>query len=223
MPDASGHVALLRLMAWLSPAFPVGSFSYSHGLEQAVDDGTVADADALRDWISDLLSLGSAWNDAVLLAESWREAAAGRPLGPVAELAEALSGTAERHLESTAQGSAFLVAAAPWRTPLPDDLPANCPYCVAVGAVAGVHGAALGQVLGVWLQAFVTNQLQAAIRLSLVGQADAATLLAGFETHILTIAARAARSTLDDLGSATLNAEIASMRHETQYSRLFRS
>src|SRR5690349_613344 len=82
-----GEAALLRLMTWLSPAFPVGSFSYSHGLERAVHDGLVAGAGELQDWLEQLLEAGSAWNDAVLFAESWRRAADEGDLMGLAELA----------------------------------------------------------------------------------------------------------------------------------------
>lgn len=221
--DRQDGLALLRLLAWLSPAFPVGSFSYSHGLERAVHDDLVGGAESLRGWIEDLLAHGSGWNDAVLLAESWRQAASGSVLQGVAELAQALAGSAERHMESTLQGEAFLKAAASWACEGNLDLPAKCPYCVAVGAVAGAHGVALEPALAAFLQAFASNQLQAAIRLSLIGQSDAVAILAGLEDRISSLAARAARSSLDDLGSATLAAEISSMSHETQYSRLFRS
>ena len=221
--ERGGEVALLRLMAWLSPAFPVGSFSYSHGLERAVHDGLVADAAGLSDWIAALLTKGSGWNDAVLLAESWRQASAGIAPHEAAELAEAMAGSAERHLESTLQGGAFLKAASAWPHEIADCLPANCPYCVAVGAVSGAHGVLLESALSAFLQAFASNQLQAAIRLSVIGQSDAVALLAGLEETIAQTAIRAARSSLDDLGSATVSVEIAAMNHETQYSRLFRS
>lgn len=221
--DPGGDVALLRLMAWLSPAFPIGSFSYSHGLERAVHDGLVREADSLADWIAALITTGSGWNDAVLLAESWRQAKAVASLAEVAELAEAASGSAERHLESTLQGAAFLKAATPWLSLMPDDLPANCPYSVAVGVVAGRGGVPLDFALSAFLHAFASNQLQAAIRLSVIGQIDAMALLAGFEQAISVTSARAARSSLEDLGSATMSVEIAAMNHETQYSRLFRS
>lgn len=223
MPDPAGTATLLRLMAWLSPAFPVGSYSYSHGLERAVSDGPVEDGNGLRDWIAALLTNGSGWNDAVMLAESWRLAVAGKPVDAAAELAEALAGSAERHLESTAQGAAFAAAAAPWLVRDASALPPGCPYCVAVGAIAGALAVPLDDALAAYLQAFVSNQLQASIRLSVIGQSEAGLLLAGFENDIVATAHRAARSTLDDLGSATLSAEIASMNHETQYSRLFRS
>lgn len=222
MPE-SGTASLLRLMAWLSPAFPVGSFSYSHGLERAVQDGLVETGGDLAEWIAALLTEGSGWNDAVLLAESSRLSANEASLIDVAELAEAMAGSAERHMESTLQGAAFLTSAAAWQPDVADRLPANCPYCVAVGAVAGAQGVPLDSALAAYLQAFASNLIQAAIRLSVIGQSAAVAILAGLERTLAQTAARATSSSLDDLGSATLIAEIAAMNHETQYSRLFRS
>ncbi|GAA2838161.1 urease accessory protein UreF [Aminobacter aminovorans] len=218
-----GNASLLRLMAWLSPAFPVGGFSYSHGLEQAVHDNLIASRDDLAAWLTALAEIGSGWNDAVLFAESWRRAATDGDLREVAELAEALAGSRERHMESMLQGEAFLSAAAAWPHPVIARLPAECPYCVAVGAVAGAHGITLEYALAAWLQAFSTNLIQAAIRLSVIGQTAATSIIAGFEPVALGVGARAAVSTLDDLGSAALTSDIMAMRHETQHSRLFRS
>lgn len=222
MPEADGR-ALLRLLAWLSPAFPVGSFSYSHGLERAVHDGLVADAGDLRAWLETLAEDGSGWNDAVLLAESWRRAAANGDVGEIAELAEALAGSHERHLEAMAQGTAFLEAVRAWSGPAVRDLPGDCAYSVAVGVVAGRLGVPLRDVSAAFLHGFLSNQLQAAIRLGVLGQIEATKLLAGFEPLVLALAARAAASTLDDLGGAAFVAETMAMRHETQPTRLFRS
>lgn len=219
----SGSASLLRLMAWLSPAFPVGGFSYSHGLERAVHDGHVASRDDLAGWLVTLAEAGSGWNDAVLLAESWRRARSGGDLAEIAELGEALAGSHERHMETMLQGAAFLTAASAWPHQVLDKLPAECPYCVAVGVVSGAHGIALEDALSAYLQAFSTNLVQAAIRLGVIGQTAGTSLVAGFEPTAISVAARAARSTLDDLGSAAITSDIAAMRHETQHSRLFRS
>lgn len=219
MPEAVP--GLLALMAWLSPGFPVGSFSYSHGLERAVEDGQVRGGEELREWLAALLVHGSAWNDAVLFAEAWRNGHAGKALDEIAELGIALAGSAERLLESQAQGGAFNAAMRDWGGRI--ELPAECPYCVAVGAHAGAAGIPLEAALAAFLQAFVGNQLQAGIRLGLAGQSEAVRLLAGLEPQVTATAARAARSDLGDIGSGTLIAEIAAMRHETQYSRLFRT
>ena len=119
-PDLAGTGRtdeLLKLLTFLSPAFPVGAFSYSHGVECMIDSGGIRTPEALRDWLDDLLTVGSGWNDAVLLSEAHRAATAEdwERLSPVAELAEALAPSRERHLESMAQGRAFLeTIAAAW-------------------------------------------------------------------------------------------------------------
>lgn len=217
------NTGLLRLMAWLSPVFPVGSFSYSHGLERAVHDGLVGDAESLRGWLRWLVTCGSGWNDAVLVAESWRRAREGGDLTELAELAEALAGSRERHMETMLQGAAFLSAAKSWPDAVFDALPAECAYPVAVGAVAGAHGVPLSAVLAAFTQAFCINLLQASIRLSVMGQSGVTAAIAALEPVLEETARRAARSSLDDLGSATFLADIAAMKHETQHARLFRS
>jgi urease accessory protein len=223
MTDQPSNIALLRLMAWLSPAFPVGGFAYSHGLERAAHDGLVANGESLAGWLETLVEMGSAWNDAVLFTEAWRRAREGGDLDEVAALAEALAGSQERHTETMLQGAAFLKAAAAWPNPVLGRLPAECAYSVAVGAVAGGNGIALQDALSAFLQAFFSNLVQASIRLGVVGQSGATALLAGFEPLALSTAARAARSTLDDLGGCAFISDIMAMKHETQYSRLFRS
>jgi len=223
MTEEAGNLALLRLMTWLSPAFPVGSFSYSHGIECAVHEEGIGDAGSLEDWLLQLLRSGSGWNDAVLFAEAWRGASSGGDLTPVAELAEALSGSEERHRETMLQGSAFIAAAAAWPHDFLGRLPANCPYCVAVGAVAGVHRVGLVDALSAFLQAFVSSLVQASIRLGVVGQRGAVVTMAKLESAVLDVARRAAVSSLDDLGSCTFLSDIAAMRHETQQTRLFRT
>ena len=222
MAESRPEAAQLRLMAFLSPAFPVGGFSYSHGLERAAHDGFLGDAAALRDWLCDLIAFGSGWNDAVLFAEAHRRADSG-DLDELAELGEALAGSEERHRESMLQGAAFITAARAWPHPVFKRLPPDCPYAVAAGAILGAHGVALETGLAAWLQAFSMNLVQAAIRLGVTGQQGAMAVVAALEPAILATARRGESSTLDDLGSAALISEIGAMKHETQISRLFRS
>ena len=220
--DVLSPAGLIKLQTWLSPAFPVGSFSYSHGLESAV--GLVADAAGLQKWLAALIGFGSGWNDAVLFAGAWRRASMGGDMAELADLGEALAGSRERHTETMLQGAAFRVAAVNgWPHPVLDRLPAACPYAVAVGAAAGAHCLPLEPALVVFLQAFVANLAQAAIRLGVTGQNGAVSVVAALEANLADTAVRAASSTLDDLGSAAIVSEIMSMRHETHYSRLFRS
>lgn len=219
---------LLKLMTFLSPAFPVGAFSYSHGLEFLIDRGDVHTADALGAWLSDLLERGSLWNDAVLFAAAHRAAQldAEAELLKVAALAEALAGSRERHLETMAQGRAFLSAAAgAWALPVIELLTNadGAAYPVAVGATAAAHDVALSAALPAYLNAFVANLVSVGVRLVPLGQSAGLQILASLHPLITTTARRAEESSLDDLGSATLLADIASMRHETQYSRVFRT
>jgi urease accessory protein len=215
--------ALLRLMAWLSPAFPVGSFAYSGGLERAVHDGLVRDVTSLRDWIAALIRHGSVWNDAVLLAEAHSAGGDAARLAEVGELAEALAGSKERHQETMLLGEAFLSAASAWPHPVFSILPAKTAYPVAVGAVAGGHGISREKALAAFLHALASQMLSAGIRLGVTGQKDGVAILAMLEEVIAEAAKRAAQSSLDDLGAATVQADIASLRHETQGTRLFRS
>lgn len=223
MADGRTEAAQLRLMAFLSPAFPVGGFSHSHGLERAAHDGLLPHADALGEWLSDLIAFGSGWNDAVLFAEAHRRAGSDGELADLADLAEALAGAQERHRESMLQGAAFIAAARAWPQSVLDRLPAECPYCVAAGAILGAHGAPLERALAAWLQAFSINLVQAGIRLGVTGQQGAMAVIAALEPAILETARRAQNSSPDDLGSATLLSDIVAMKHETQISRLFRS
>ena len=215
--------ALLRLMAWLSPTFPVGSFAYSGGLERAVHDGLVRDSSGLNDWIAVLIQHGSSWNDAVLLVEAHRADADGPRLAAVAELAEALAGSKERHNETMLLGDAFLSGAAAWPHAIFSMLPAKTAYPVAVGAVAGAHGIAAEKAVAAFLHALASQMVSAGIRLGVSGQKDGVAILARLETLLSDVARRAAQSSLDDLGVATVQADIASLRHETQGTRLFRS
>lgn len=213
--------ALLRLMAWLSPAFPVGSFAYSHGMEQAIQDGAIADRRSLVEWLTVLLETGSAWNDALILAETWRRAGNGEDVSDVAELAEAMAGCRERHMETTLQGTAFADAMRAWDEGVVEGFAA--PYPVIVGIAAARGAIPLRDALMAYLHAFTSNLIQASVRLVPLGQRDGVAALATLEPVIIATAERASNSTLDDLGACTLLSDIASMRHETLYSRVFRS
>jgi urease accessory protein len=234
MPDADdGRLtdrALYRLIAWLSPSYPVGAFSYSGGLEWAVEAGDVTDADALRAWIAVIIADGGGFCDAVLFAHAHRGVSGGddTALRRVAELAAALSPSRERHLETTAQGRAFIaVTQAAWPSAALDRLIAAWPgpyaYPVAVATAAAGHGVALRSALLAYLHAVAANLVSAGVRLVPLGQTDGQRVIAALETVISDTVARALATPLDDIGSAALRADLASLHHETQYTRLFRS
>ena len=219
--------ALLQI--WLSPAFPIGAFAYSHGLEAAVDRGWVTDRHSLEPWLSDLVTSGSLRNDLILLAAAWRATVASEPaqLHEIAELGAALQPSAERFLEATQQGRSLMQQiAAAWPAPAPIPLPREIDdviYAVALGIVAALHEIPLTETLRAYAVAFFGNLTSAAIRLSIIGPTEAQQITAALLPKLIEEADRAENATLDDIGSATWRSDLASLLHETQHTRLFRS
>jgi urease accessory protein len=214
-------------MTWLSPAYPVGGFSYSHGLEWVVETGRVRDAATLGAWVEDLLRHGAGRTDAIFLAHAWRAVSARDQvlLDETMELAAAFAASAERRLETLAQGAAFLLAtAAVWPDPRLDALAGReLAYPAAVGACAAVHGLALAPTAQAFTQAYAANIVSAGVRLVPLGQTDGLRVIALLEPLVAAVVTGALAATLDDVGGAAVASEIAAMRHETQYTRLFRS
>ncbi|MBI5129240.1 MAG: urease accessory protein UreF [Rhodopseudomonas palustris] len=228
--SAEQGASLYRLMTWLSPAFPVGAFSYSSGLEWAVEAGDVTDAATLRDWLTAMLEHGAGFCDGVLLAHAHCAVASGdaAALRDVAELATAFVTSAERHLETTAQGKAFIeIVRNAWASDGLERAVSAChgalAYPVAVGLVSASHGVPLAATLHAFLHAVVSNWISAGARLVPLGQTDSQRVLAALEPAVIATGDRALDATLDDLGGATFRADLAGLRHETQYTRLFRS
>lgn len=249
-------VAVLKLLAWLSPAFPVGAFSYSHGLEWAIEDGTVATIVDLEAWITDVLTEGAGRNDAILLRAAHTATLEGDAarLAEIATLAAAFQPTRERRLEAVAQGNAFLdTVARTWDGALGGDgalgrdgarsengagrsvaalaadvaalmpEPAAWSYPVAVGLAAACHGVPVELTVRAYLQAFAANLVSAGVRAVPLGQTEGQRAIARLASLYDQVAETTRAATLDDLGGAALLADIASMLHETQYTRLFRS
>jgi urease accessory protein len=217
-------------MAWLSPAYPVGAFSYSGGIEWAVEAGDVVDAGTLQRWLAVTLGEGGGFCDAVFFVHAHHASAShdNHALRTVAELAATFAPSKERFLETTAQGRAFLEATqAAWPCAALDRLQTAwdgpLAYSVAVAVAAAGHDIALGPALGAFLQAVAANLVSAGVRLIPLGQTDGQRVLAALEPILATTATRALDCPLDKVGSAAWRADLASMRHEAQYTRLFRS
>jgi urease accessory protein len=222
--------ALYRLLIWLSPAYPVGAFAYSSGIEWAVEAGDINNVATLRDWITDILTLGSGFNDGVLFAQMHRATAAGDDGAAIeiAELAAALVASRERYEETTKLGRAFIeVTGAAWPCQalvrLKEIWPGAVAYPVAVGTACAGHDVPLVPALHAFLTAIVANWISAGVRLIPLGHTDSQRLLQVLEPVVGETAQRAMTSSLGDLGSATFRADLAGIKHETQYTRLFRS
>lgn len=214
---------LQKLLTWLSPAFPVGAFAWSAGLEAAIVDGTVHDRTTVQAWIEGILHHGGMRTDAILFAHAHRGAQNPAILGELADLCLALTPARERHDETTITGNSFVSAASAWPTPIIENLPHPCPYPIAVGAIAAGHRIALDAALLAWLTASVHAQVSVAVRLVPIGQSDGLTIMAALERAIAEQASLCQHATLDDIGSVAYAADIAQMSHETLTTRIFRS
>lgn len=221
---------LYRLMAWLSPAYPVGAFSYSHGLEWLVESGAIGNAASLKIWLEDILLLGSGRNDAILFAHAHGAAVHGNltALCEVLDCANALATSSERLLETNAQGKAFSdVTSKTWGSASLSSLASHyhgaITYPVAVGIAAADHGIALKPALEAYIHAFTANLISAGVRLIPLGHTDGQRVLMQLEVAACGAVAQGLEGTLSQLSNVTIMADIAAMKHETQYTRLFRS
>lgn len=219
---------LYRLMTWLSPSFPVGAYSFSHGLETAVELGLVSNAASTREWLADLLAFGDGHADLMFLAAAWSAAADEARLREVHQFALAFQPSKEILLESTAQGTAFLkTTAAAWPCEATELLKrisdGPLAYPVAVGAVAGGHQVDREAALGAYGHAFVANLVSAAVRLIPLGQTDGQMITASLQDDVAAAVGSASITPLENVTSSCIMADITSMQHETQYTRLFRS
>ena len=224
-----GSGALIRLLTLLSPSFPIGGFAYSHGLEQAIDAGDIANDAQLTAWLAAMLTEGGGRNDAILLRLSYR-AVTGDPSGAglavIARLAQAIAPSAELALETLQQGDAFAIAASPWMPAalarqLRDLRPLA--YPVAFGAVAGTQDFGEDTAVAGYLHAWSAGLVSAGVRLIPLGQTAGLTVQSRLEASILEVAAATCDASPVDLWSACPRADIASMQHETTHTRLFRT
>ena len=208
--------ALLSLVQWLSPAFPVGGYAYSHGLEWAISAGDITSAEDLQRWIGTVLTEGAGRTDAILLAQALRPEA---DLAALSALAQALAASRERLVETLDQGRALgQTIAALTGQPLPE-----MPYPVALGAAARGLGLPAEPVVALYLHAFASALVQAAVRFVPLGQTEGQAVLAALHPVILQVAAKAVQAGIDQIGSGAFRSDLAAMRHETMDVRIFRT
>src|SRR3954451_15131783 len=223
------QMASARLFWWLSPAFPVGAYAYSHALEWAAEAGDIRDEATCLAWIGDIVLDGAGRNDAILLASAYR-AASSRDLGGLAEigdLALALAPSGELRLETAQQGRSFLDAVlGAWPAPRIENAAAELgqiAYPVALGVASAAHDVPIEATIQGFLAAFAQNLVSAAMRLAPIGQNAGLRILAALGPDVSALAAEIPHLGLDDIASSTFRADLGSFRHETQYTRLFRS
>jgi len=221
--------AFQLLLAWTSPSYPIGAFTYSHGLETAVSDGRVCKAQDIVDYVEAVLSRGGVWVDAVLFCHGWRAAGDEAAFDEMAELAAAFRASSETMLESLQQGRSFLqVTQRAWPHPALADFAVRwgqrpIAHCTVMALACAAHGVPLEQALHAYLHGTAANLVSAGVRLVPLGQTDGQIATAALSRLIPAIATRALATEIDDLGTATPLLELASLHHETLYTRLFRS
>lgn len=219
--------ATLLQLVWLaSPALPVGGFSYSEGLEAAVDHGLVHDEATAGDWLVDQLHLALARSDLPALADAiaaWRaddaEALrridgwlrATRETAELRQQSEQMGRSLVEWLKAVRPADAARAAAAP---PL---------YPAAFGLAAGAGDAAVRDILLVFAFGWAENLMQAAIKAVPLGQSAGQRILQRLAADVPAAVDHALALPPDNRQAFTPMLAILSARHETQYSRLFRS
>jgi urease accessory protein len=199
----------LRLVQILSPGFPIGSFAYSQGLETAISDGLIWDAGSLKSWILAMLEHGSGRTDAILLAHA--------RVGDVdylSDLALSLSPSMERSLETIEQGRAFGSLT---------NLAKPYPLPIAVGLATRDLQVDTQTVLTLWLQGLAGQLVSVGVRFIPLGQTAGQEVLAALAEPILQIATEAATAPLSAIHSTALGADMATMMHEVQEVRIYRT
>jgi len=211
-------IEILTLSQWFSPAFPVGAFAYSHGLEWAIDQGQVRTAKDAQEWLDTVLHHGAVWNDTVLLSAAYR-AETDQAVTMIDATCRALAASRERVMEADLQGKAFCATVTEvWQIAL-DDLT----YPVAVGRAARLLDLPLELTAQMYVQAFVSNLVSAAVRLVPLGQTQGQRIVQQLTRDCRDVAARAVQADADDLRACSFVTDIAAMKHETQHSRMFRT
>lgn len=209
----------LTLSQWLSPAFPVSSYAYSHGLETGIAQGRVTDAGAVEAWIATVLAAGAGRTDALLLCAARR---ADVDVGHLADLARALASSAERWEETRAQGAAFAATQRAMGADIPD-----LPYPVALGRAARDLALSDEMMAALYLQAFGAALVSAAVRFVPLGQGEGQRLTAALRAVVAQVARAVAdvpaEGLEDALGGAAFGADLAAMEHEGLEVRIFRS
>ena len=222
------------LAALFSPAFPIGAFSYSHGIEAAIASGDVDDAATAHDWIETILLGGSGRNDAILMANAYnavnlhatkdRQTGSGinAEIEAINELAFALSSGAERAQESRELGMNFTrITKQVYQLDI--GLSPPLAYPVAAGLVARHLGCELRLSLSFFLQSFIGNLISVAVRAVPLGQSDGQIMLAQLMPTAAALADEAATALLDDVGGYAILADHASILHETLEIRIYRT
>ena len=215
--DTNTNLSYHKVMAWLSPSYPIGSFAYSHGLEFEIASGNITEKQEVKQWVEDLLKFGSGWNELVLFSLAYKSDI--NSLDELSNFAKALAQSKERYEETLALGRAFakvtskLVMVTGQEMPLP----------IVMGMCAKNEDISLEYILPLFAHNFVANLISVAVRLAPLGQTAGQQVLFELFATIEEVANKALVASIADLGTSCILADIASMKHEILKTRIFRS
>ena len=205
----------LTLTQWLSPAFPTGAFAFSHGIEAAIAEGWIMNAESLEDWLQDCLTDGSGRADAIWI----RLAFEAEDPKPVDLEARAFISSHERLREAERQGAAFInIVNEVWDISLPGLL-----LPVGVGHAARHVRLDIDATVALYLHAFVSNLVSAAMRLAPIGQTAGQRVVANLTSLCLEVVNETKGGTAEDVFGNAFLSDVSAMRHETLQPRLFQS
>ena len=216
-PDISINPKTHKVMAWLSPSFPLGAFAYSHGLEFEISEGNVSTSEELYEWLKDILRFGSVWNDLVLFCNSYKTDV--NSLNELSGIAKAFAQSKERYYETIEMGNAFSKII----SSIEGVYLKGMPLPIIMGYIAKIENVSLPYILPLYAHSFISNLVSVSIRLLPLGQTDAQKLLFSLFPIIDDVAKEALKSNIGDMRNKCVLADLASMKHETLKVRLFKS
>jgi len=216
-PDISINPKTHKVMAWLSPSFPLGAFAYSHGLEFEISEGNVTTSEELYEWLKDILRFGSVWNDLVLFCNSYKTDV--NSLNELSGIAKAFAQSKERYYETIEMGNAFSKII----SSIEGVYLKGMPLPIIMGYIAKIENVSLPYILPLYAHSFISNLISVSIRLLPLGQTDAQKLLFSLFPIIDDVSKEALKSNIGDMRNKCVLADLASMKHETLKVRLFKS
>ena len=224
----NNHNNLLHLLQLASPTLPVGAYSYSEGLETLVEVGTISDRDSLKHWLTAELKYGAIRIETAIVLRSYQSVIKGdrQALYDWNAWLSAARETEELRNSSQQMGrslSQLMSKIQPQIAPLIDAVGEPCNYAIAFGIAAAFWQIQLQAALLGYLQSWLTNLIGAGIKLIPLGQTTGQQLLLEFQPLLIETVNTVLGLEDDELCCCSLGLSLASMTHETQYSRLFRS
>ena len=201
------------LHTWFSPSFPIGSYSFSHGLESMIENKLIKDKQEINDYIKSILYHGTCKNEIILIKFAYK----GLELN---DFALSLCSSKERKIETLAMGNNFRkILKDSWQYELPE----NTAYPVAIGIAANFFKLPLKLTVISFLQSFISNLINICVKHIPIGQKIGQDCLINSFALIREVVKKNESCTLDDIGGICFNSDIHSIKHENLKTRIYKT